>query len=121
MLNMAKREQRKLDAMLLGSPGQGNAFFASTRAIAVGGIAATLGSGDRLQLMLASLPFASPAPAMVLEAKQVFFMGIFMLALFKFAWAFRISHYAARARHHVGHLILARHDFLSRTLRLIRQ
>lgn len=45
MLNMAKREQRMLDAILLGSLSQGNAFFASTSAIAVGGLAATLGSG----------------------------------------------------------------------------
>lgn len=47
MVNMAKRENRMLDAILLGGLGQGNAFFASTSAIAVGGLAATLGSGER--------------------------------------------------------------------------
>ncbi len=49
MLNMAKRDNRMLDAILLGSLGQGNAFFASTSAIAVGGLAATMGSGERGQ------------------------------------------------------------------------
>ena len=58
MLNMAKREQRMLDAILLGSLGQGNAFFASTSAIAVGGLAATLGSGERLQAMLGEMQYA---------------------------------------------------------------
>jgi uncharacterized membrane protein len=42
MLNMARRDNRMLDAILLGGPGQGNAFFASTSAIAVGGLAATM-------------------------------------------------------------------------------
>jgi uncharacterized membrane protein len=95
MLNMAKREQRMLDAILLGSLGQGNAFFASTSAIAVGGLAATLGSGERVEAMLARLPYASPSTPMLLEAKQLLIMGILVYAFFKFAWAFRISHYAA--------------------------
>jgi uncharacterized membrane protein len=95
MLNMAKREQRMLDAILLGSIGQGNAFFASTSAIAVGGLAATLGSGERLQAMLAHLPFAGPATSSVLAAKQLLIMGILIYAFFKFAWAFRISHFAS--------------------------
>ncbi|MBX9591080.1 MAG: DUF599 family protein [Hyphomonadaceae bacterium] len=95
MLNMAQREQRMLDAMLLGSLSQGNAFFASTSAIAVGGLAATLGSGEKLQAMLAHLPYASATTPTVLEAKQLLMMGIFVYAFFKFAWAFRISHYAS--------------------------
>ncbi|HYM85212.1 MAG TPA: DUF599 domain-containing protein [Pseudoxanthomonas sp.] len=95
MLNMAKREQRMLDAILLGSLSQGNAFFASTSAIAVGGLAATLGSGEKLQAMLAHLPYASPTTPLILEAKQLLIMGIFIYAFFKFAWAFRISHYGS--------------------------
>jgi uncharacterized membrane protein len=95
MLNMAKREQRMLDAILLGSLGQGNAFFASTSAIAVGGLAATLGSGEKLQAMLAHLPYTSPSTPLLLEAKQLLIMSIFIYAFFKFAWAFRISHYAS--------------------------
>ena len=95
MLNMAKREQRMLDAILLGSLSQGNAFFASTSAIAVGGLTATLGSGEKLQAMLAHLPYASPTTPLILEAKQLLIMGIFIYAFFKFAWAFRISHYGS--------------------------
>jgi uncharacterized membrane protein len=179
MLNMARRDQRMLDAILLGSLGQGNAFFASTSAIAVGGLAATLGSGEKLQLMLAHLPYVAPATQIMLEAKQLLIMGIFIYAFFKFAWAFRISDYAsimigatpiydpAASQACAGHaertagligvaaehtnsglrsfyhtiaaiawffhpmlfmaattwvvLILARRDFFSRTLRLIRQ
>lgn len=95
MLNMGRRENRMLDAILLGSLGQGNAFFASTSAIAVGGLAATMGSGERLQNILGGLPYVAPATPVVWEVKQLLIMGIAIYAFFKFAWAFRLSHYAA--------------------------
>ena len=95
MVNMAKRENRMLDAILLGGLGQGNAFFASTSAIAVGGLAATLGSGEKLQALLNNLPFVAPATPLIWEVKQLLIMAIFVYAFFKFAWAFRLSHYAA--------------------------
>jgi uncharacterized membrane protein len=95
MLNMAGRENRMLDAILLGSLGQGNAFFASTSAIAVGGLAATMGSGEKLQAILGRLPYVAASTPFVWEVKQMLIMGIFIYAFFKFAWAFRLSHYAA--------------------------
>jgi uncharacterized membrane protein len=95
MLNMAKRENRMLDAILLGSLGQGNAFFASTSAIAVGGLAATIGSGEKLQAILGRLPYVADSTPFVWEFKQLLIMTIFIYAFFKFAWAFRMSHYAA--------------------------
>ena len=69
MLNMAKRDNRMLDAILLGRLGQGNAFFASTSAIAVGGLAATLGSGEKMQALLMNLPFVAPATPFVWETE----------------------------------------------------
>jgi uncharacterized membrane protein len=95
MLNMAGRENRMLDAILLGSLSQGNAFFASTSAIAVGGLAATIGSGERVQAMLERLPYVAPASPMLWEGKLLLIMGVFIYAFFKFAWGFRLSHYAA--------------------------
>ena len=71
MLNMAKRDNRMLDAILLGSLGQGNAFFASTSAIAVGGLAATMGSGEKVQAMLGRLPYVAPATPFIWETKQL--------------------------------------------------
>jgi uncharacterized membrane protein len=96
MLNIASRgENRVLDAILLNSLGQGNAFFASTSAIAVGGLTATLGSGaERLQYLLDALPLTMQSTPVVWAAKQLLIMGIFVYAFFKFAWAFRLSHYA---------------------------
>ena len=59
-----------LDAILLGSLGQGNAFFASTSAIAVGGLAATLGTGERLQYLLDACPTWRATTPVVWEANS---------------------------------------------------
>jgi uncharacterized membrane protein len=95
MLNMAQRDNRMFDAILLGSLGQGNAFFASTTAIAVGGLAATMGSGEKVQAMLGRLPYVAPTTPFIWEAKQLLILSILIYAFFKFAWAFRLSHYGS--------------------------
>lgn len=95
MLNMGGRENRNIDVLLLGTLGQGNAFFASTTAIAIGGVAALLGSGERAQSILERLPMVQPSPAVLWECKLLLIMAIFIFAFFKFAWAYRLSHYGA--------------------------
>lgn len=95
MHNMSRRDNRNIDILLLGTLGQGNAFFASTTAIAIGGIAALVGSGERAQQLLERLPLVSHSSAVLWECKLLLIMAIFVFAFFKFAWAFRLSHYAA--------------------------
>jgi uncharacterized membrane protein len=94
MLNMSRRDNRTIDVILLSSLGQGNAFFASTTAIAIGGIAALLGSGERAQQFLERLPLVARTGAILWECKLLLIMALFVFAFFKFAWAFRLSHYA---------------------------
>lgn len=95
MLNMAVRDARIVDAHLLGGLAQGNAFFASTSAIIIGGLAAMMGSGDKVQGLLERLPYVAKSSAAVFELKLIFLISIFVYAFFKFAWAFRLSHYAS--------------------------
>jgi uncharacterized membrane protein len=95
LLNMSRRDNRTLDAILLGSLGQGNAFFASSSAIAIGGLAAMLGSGEKVQQMLERIPYVAPSTGVVWELKLILIIGVFVYAFFKFAWAFRLSHYTA--------------------------
>lgn len=91
--NMAMRENRMLDGMVMTQLGQGNAFFASTSAIAIGGLAALLGSGQKLAEVLERLPFAQSGGPGLVEIKTLLLMAVFVYAFFKFAWAFRLSHY----------------------------
>ena len=93
MRNMARRENRMMDSVLMSQLGQGNAFFASTAAIAIGGLVTLLGSGEKLQSLLEKLPFVTRADAAVWEGKLLLLIAIFVYAFFKFAWAFRLSHY----------------------------
>ncbi len=93
MRNMARRENRVLDGVVLQGLSQGNAFFASTSAIAIGGLAAIMGSGEKVQGLLERLPYVAKSTPEMWELKSLLLMGIFIFAFFKFAWAFRLSHY----------------------------
>ncbi len=95
LLNMALRDGRIVDAHLLGGLAQGNAFFASTSALIIGGMTALLGSGEKVQVLLDRIPYVAKSTAAFFEMKVVLLIVIFVYAFFKFAWAFRLSHYAS--------------------------
>ena len=95
LLNMAVRDGRIVDAHLLGGLAQGNAFFASTSALIIGGMAALLGSGEKVQILLDRIPYVAKSTAAFFETKVLLLIVIFVYAFFKFAWAFRLSHYAS--------------------------
>jgi len=80
MKNMALRDPRVLDAVLLGSLSHGNAFFASTAAIGIGGLAALFGTGDKAQAIIERLPYAQKSTAMLYEVKLILLMAIFVYA-----------------------------------------
>jgi uncharacterized membrane protein len=93
MSNMAMRENRVLDGVVLQSLSQGNAFFASTSVIVIGGLSAILGSGEKVQELLERLPLVYKSSAQLWEMKVLLLISIFVFGFFKFAWAFRLSHY----------------------------
>jgi uncharacterized membrane protein len=95
MRNMAQRETRTEDLILLQNLATANTFFASTSVIAMGGLAALLGSGERAQAILAKIPFVAKVDPLVFELKILFLMLLFIYAFFKFAWAYRLAHYTA--------------------------
>jgi uncharacterized membrane protein len=95
MRYMGLRDVRIVDAQLLASLTQGNAFFASTSAIGIGGLAAMLGSGERVQVLFEQLPYAAKSTPVLWELKLILMIALFIYAFFKFAWAFRLSHYTA--------------------------
>ncbi|CAN0411116.1 unnamed protein product, partial [Phaeothamnion confervicola] len=93
MRNMARRENRMTDSMLMQQLGQGNAFFASTSAIAIGALTSLLGAGEKMQQVVEKLPFVAHTDAAVFDLKLLLLIGVFVYAFFKFAWGFRLSHY----------------------------
>jgi uncharacterized membrane protein len=95
MRTMSTRENRAVDAILLGTLSQGNAFFASTSAIAIGGLAAIVGSGEKANAFLERIPYVVHTSPVLWEFKVLALMSVFVFAFFKFAWAFRLTHYTA--------------------------
>lgn len=93
MIEMSNRENRIVDGQLLGWLVNANAFFASTSVIVIGGLAALLSYGDKARAIVEALPYAAPSSATIWEIKVIFLMMIMIYAFFKFAWAFRLSHY----------------------------
>lgn len=95
MESMAAREMRMVDTQILANLTQGQAFFASTSVIVIGGLAALIGAAKEAQELLSEIPFVPDTSPTLLKLKIMFLMGIFIFAFFKFAWAFRLSHLAA--------------------------
>lgn len=93
MVRMSERDNRIVDGQLLGWLVNANAFFASTSVIVIGGLTALLGYGDKARLIFESLPQATHSGAALWQVKVIFLMTIMVYAFFKFAWAFRLSHY----------------------------
>ena len=94
MANMARRDDRVTDVLLVSNLATGNTFFASTSVILLGALSALLGSGETAQRVITSLPHALAAPAALWNLKILTLMAVFVYAFFKFAWAFRLAHYA---------------------------
>ena len=92
---MSQRENRLIDMMVLNNLSQGNAFFASTAIIVIGVLAALLGNSEQLHASLSKIPYAADTSPDILSLKLIFLLIIFGVAFFKFAWAFRLSHYTS--------------------------
>lgn len=95
MERMLMREQRIVDAALMGSLQNGTAFFASTSLIAIGGALALLQSTDALVQVFADLPYTQPVSRPVWEMKIIGLAIIFVYAFFKFSWSYRLFNYTA--------------------------
>lgn len=93
MREMAGRDVRIVDAQLMASLSQANAFFASTSALAVGGLATLLGSDEKVRSVIGQIPYAAQPSAFLVELKILCLMAILVYAFFKFAWAYRLSHF----------------------------
>lgn len=95
MLEMSERDNRIMDASLMGSLQNGSAFFASTSLIAIGGVSALLRATDDVLKIFSDLPFGADATRAAWEIKIVGLLLIFGYAFFKFSWSYRLFNYTA--------------------------
>ena len=95
MEQMLLRDNRMVDANIMGSLQNGTAFFASTSLLAIGGVLTLLRSTDEALSAMAELPFGLTTTRLAWEIKVIGLAVIFVYAFYKFAWSYRIFNYAA--------------------------
>lgn len=95
MEEMLARNVRIVDTQIVAALQNGNAFFASTSLIAVGGSLTLLHSTDQMLEVIGALPFGARTTATQWQAKTMGLAIIFVYAFFKFAWSYRLFNYVA--------------------------
>jgi uncharacterized membrane protein len=95
MRQMLARQNRIVDTQITAALQNGNAFFASTSLIAVGGALTLLRSTDEMLAVFGALPFGIAATRAEWETKTLGLAIIFVYAFFKFAWSYRLFNYVA--------------------------
>ncbi len=83
------RENRIVDASLVGNLMHSVSFYASTTIYVIAGLLALMGTVDRVESFARDLPFARHTSPELLELKLLLLLGVFVVAYFKFTWSLR--------------------------------
>jgi uncharacterized membrane protein len=111
---MVRRDNRMVDASLIGNLMRSVSFYASTTTYIIAGLIAVAGTLDKLVSLTSELPFAGVAGRGVIEVKVFLLVGIFIFAYFKFTWSLRQFNYlsilfGAAPNRDAGEDVLERH------------
>ncbi len=93
MERMLQRDNRIMDAQLIGHTMNSCTFFASTTMLVLAGLVGAFGGIDRLHEIVNDLFFTIKTSRELLEMKMLMLVGIFVFAFFKFTWALRQYNY----------------------------
>ena len=88
MLQVANRENRVIDGVVVQNLSTSPSFFASTTILIIGGLLAVLGAQGAADLVK-QFPFATPTEAFIFDLKLLLLIGIFVYAFFRFTWSMR--------------------------------
>lgn len=94
MREMLKRENRMMDATMVGNLQRSIAFFANTTIFILIGLMSMLGYHDRAEGILSSVPYAKPMSGFMFETRILLLIVIFIYAFFKYTWSLRQYNYA---------------------------
>ncbi len=89
MYELMTHDIRVSEASLLANLERNIAFFASTSMLIIAGTLTLFAQIDKLEVVIASLPFAIDAPHLAIQLKLAALSFIFVLAFFHFTWSMR--------------------------------
>ncbi|MFW0777663.1 MAG: DUF599 domain-containing protein [Rickettsiales bacterium] len=95
MREMLNRDNRSVDAMIIGNFTRSFTFFASTTIFVIAALASMIGYRDRVNAMLAEIPFAHISDELFWQMKVSLLVIIFVYAFFKFTWSLRQYNYVS--------------------------
>ncbi|MBI3899203.1 MAG: DUF599 family protein [Gammaproteobacteria bacterium] len=95
MRQVLTRDNRMVDAHILGQLSQGTSFFASTTLLILVGLFTVLGATDTATVALRQIPFADTLSVAQWELRLLVLIVIFVHAFFKFTWGLRQFNYCA--------------------------
>lgn len=89
MLEVMTRGVRVGDAALLANLERNIAFFASTTLFVLAGVLTLFAQVERLESVIATIPFAAPPNHALVQVKLALLVGIFVMTFFQFTWSMR--------------------------------
>ncbi len=94
MIRLLRRENRIVDATLIGHSIRSATFFASTTILVIAGLLGVIGAAERVHGAAANLSMLLRGSSQALFELKVFVLiSIFVYAFFKFTWAIRQFNY----------------------------
>jgi uncharacterized membrane protein len=94
MREMLARDNRMVDAALIGNLLRSISFFASTSIFIVLGLFTLLKYREEASDILTAIPYATPSSPFLWETKIFLLMVIFVYTFFKYTWSLRQYNYA---------------------------
>lgn len=107
MLAVLDRDNRIVDAAIIGNLMNSTSFLATTSIFILGGLVAMLGASDLGARVVSTLPYAAAPDPVLWEVKILLLLVIFVAAFFELTWALRQFNYASIL---IGGLPLGSHD-----------
>jgi uncharacterized membrane protein len=94
MRQMLRRDNRMVDASLIGNLLRSISFFASTTIFIILGLFTLLKYHDEASTILTVIPYATPTAPVLWEGKIFLLVVIFVYSFFKYTWSLRQYNYA---------------------------
>lgn len=95
MVQMLKRENRMMDATIIGNLMRSISFFASTSIFIIAGLISLLGYKERAMEFIETMPFSTDTSIHSWGLKILLLVIIFVYAFFKYSWSLRQYNYTA--------------------------
>lgn len=95
MRQMLKRDNRSVDAIMIGNLMRSITFSANTTIFILAGLIGMLSYQSRVGEIISAIPFAKPMTPVVWELKIFLLIIIFIYAYFKYTWSLRQHNYTS--------------------------